>query len=385
MQYIMFMILLSFFSIAMADETKNSVKIPAMEKVPQSMTFSDDLDFENMLKAIKRQEVYFERRDLSVNFKFGNRVLTRGHLHASLLEFKKYVEETIDCFKTKERFACYVEFNIKMNTAFEVYKPVPLDWERGYQTKQTMFTAYYSPDMHGSKTQSETYKYPIYGMPSDEKLRASTSDQINYEGVLKGQGLELFYVKESLYDIWLLHVEGGGRVQVENTDGTTDSFYLSYAGTNKKKFNMLYKYMVANGMLKKEEAGSIKRQRNYFESHPEHQREILKSCESYVYFKVTETEPLGVHNIPLTPNRSMATDYRRLTEYGLISYVEATNPKATERMQRPTFSRFFINQDTGGAIKGNARCDLYFGYGKEAELAANKIYGLGNQYYLILK
>jgi len=248
-----------------------------------------------------------------------------------------------------------------------------------------MFTAYYSPDLEGSRTKTAEYVNPIYAKPLEEDLWRSTSDQINYENVLAGKNLEIFYVKESLYDVWLLHVEGGGRVKVKQEDSTYKHYYLSYDGTNKKAFNMLYKYMLEAGMLSKNEIGSIKKQRAYFNSHPEHQREILNSCESYVYFKETKTEPLGVHNIPLTENRSMATDYRRLTEYGIINFITATNPQVGKENAAPTFSRFFINQDTGGAIKGNARCDLYFGFGPEAELAANKIYGLGNQYFLILK
>ena len=76
-----------------------------------------------------------------------------------------------------------------------------------------------------------------------------------------------------------------------------------------------------------------------------------------------------------------------MKEYGVINFIKGKKPviQNNRQVSKVAFSRFFLNQDTGGAIKGNARCDLYFGYGKDAELAANHVYGLGEQYFLILK
>ena len=148
---------------------------------------------------------------------------------------------------------------------------------------------------------------------------------------------------------------------------------------------MLYKYMFKKGMLKKGKS-TIAIQRKYFVTHPQDQRAILNSCQSYIYFKITESEPLGVHDIPLTEQRSLASDYRRIKEYGIIHFIQGKKPVIENgNVTKVDFSRFFINQDTGGAIKGNARSDLYFGYGDKAELAANHVYGLGKQYYIILK
>jgi membrane-bound lytic murein transglycosylase A len=360
-------------------------KMPPMKKVKANIDFTDDLSFEHMLKAITRQQRFFKKVDLSQKFKFGNRTVTREVLSKSLQVFRNYITAALNCFQINSEAECYKSFNDSMSRSFDAYKPVPERWEKGYKENKTLFTAYYSPDLHGSKVKTGEFLNPIYAKPKSRKLQKSSSDQINYGGVLSNQGLELFYVKESKYDIWLLHVEGGGRVQLKNEDGSLSHHYLSYDGANKKSFNMLYKYMLSEGMLKKGEA-TIANQRKYFVNHPEQQRAILKTCPSYIFFSITKSEPLGVKNIPLTEHRSLASDYRRMEEYGIINFIKYKKPNFTNgNVKMVPFSRFFLNQDTGGAIKGNARSDLYFGYGDKAELSANHIYGLGEQYFLILK
>ena len=359
-------------------------RVAPLKKVPMP-EFYDDLHFENMLTAITRQQRSFNRINLSKKFKFGNKVISRQHLKKSMDIFRDFVVEALNCFQKHGEQLCYRKFNESMHEKFEAYKPIVKRGERGYQEDKTLFTAYYSPDFKGSRVKTDIYKNPIYGLPKEKELRNLTSDEINFQKKLKGKGYELFYVNDSLYDIWLLHVEGGGRVKVKNSDGTVDKFYLSYAGTNKKRFRMLGNYMLEAGMLRRDEL-SVDNQRKYFLENPQHQREIMASNPSFVFFKESQNEPLGVRNVSLTPNRSMATDYRIYKEYGIISYIKARKPKrANERVLLKEFSRFFINQDTGGAIKGNARADLYFGYGPYAELSANYLYNLGEQFFLILK
>lgn len=359
--------------------------VPPLKKVKNTIRFEDDLAFEHMLKAIVRQERYFEKRSLTEKISFGDRKITRRDLKKSLVEFKIHVINALNCFQLYTEKLCLDEFNKKMNQKFDIYKPIPAKWEKGYKEKKTFFTAYYSPDFEGSVKKTKIFKNPVYAKPTSRKLQSLSSDKINFGGAYKNLGLELFYVKESKYDLWLLHVEGGGRVKVRQVDGTNKYYYLSYDGANKKSFNMLYKFMIAQGMLKKGEA-TIAKQRNYFVNHPEDQRAILKSCPSFIFFKVTTDEPLGVHDMPLTSHRSLATDYRRLQEYGIINYIKAKRPIVSNRsVTQIPYSRFYLNQDTGGAIKGNARSDLYFGYGSKAELAANHVYSVGEQYFLILK
>lgn len=142
--------------------------------------------------------------------------------------------------------------------------------------------------------------------------------------------------------------------------------------------------MLRAGMLKPGEA-SVFNQRLYLEQNPDRQREVFASCPSYIFFQFTQDEPLGVNNISLTENRSLATDYRIYKDYGFLNFIQAQKPiRQNDRIVMRDFSRFFLNQDTGGAIKGQARSDLYFGYGEYASMVANSLKVLGDQYFLML-
>ncbi len=359
--------------------------LPPLKKETSVIDFKDDLNFKFLLKAINRQILRFNKSDLSSPIEFPGRKLTRKHLYDSMLVFKKHVEAALSCMPQYASNICIKEFSRQMNRDFEAYRPKPAKWEKGYKTGQTFFTAYYSPDFEGSYTRTAVYKNPIYARPKLSTLQKLSSDDINFKGKLKNKGLELIYVKESLYDIWLLHVEGGGRVKIKKADGSFENMHISYTGANKQSFQMLFKYMLAQGMLVKGKT-SIAEQREYFVNHPGDQRDILNSCPSFIFFELTKKEPVGVQEMELTEKRSLATDYRRVKEYGIINFIKTKKPVFSNgNVSKIDFSRFFINQDTGGAIKGNARVDLYFGYGRKAELAANYVYGLGDQYYLILK
>jgi membrane-bound lytic murein transglycosylase A len=362
-----------------------SARIPITTKVTEHINFKDDLDFHNMKLAIKRNMAYFNRADLGVSFKFGKDSYTRKDLKLTLMSFEILVDQAIECLKEQQKSVCYDQFSKTVNNEFNAYRPSPLSWERGYNTNQSLFTAYYSPDFKGSRVKTDVYKHAIYNMPKDAKLRSLSRVEIDFDNKLAGKGLEIAYVKESLYDIWLLHVEGGGRITILNEDGTSEVSYLSYAGSNKKTFKMLYHYMLDSGMLKPGQA-SIDQQRAYLEANPEDQREVFASSPSYIFFKESKKEPLGVKNVVLTENRSLASDYRIYKEYGILNFIQAKRPmRVNGKVKMVNFSRFFINQDTGGAIKGNARSDLYFGFGREAELTANNLKVLGDQFFLIKK
>jgi len=378
--------LLLFVSFAQAAD-----RVPPTVLVEKEITFTDDLDFTNLALAIDRHLVSFASREMKVSFKLGATTYKRSDLKATLIAFKDLAARTATCITTTDKATCYDNFSKELNRDYSIYRPVPLSWETGFKTNQTLFTAYYSPDFHGSKTKTAVFKNPIYAKPATSVLTNLSRTDIDFEGKLEGKGLELFYVSESLYDIWLLHVEGGGRVQVKNTDGTSSFHHLSYTGKNNQSFRMLYKYMLKEGMIKKG-AASIAHQRVYLDKHPEDRRRVFATCPSYIFFKISKDEPVGVNDIPLTDNRSLASDYRKYKEYGILNFIQAKKPiLATEDTDKDDliefkdFSRFFINQDTGGAIRGHARSDLYFGHGPEAELAANSVKQLGNQFFLIKK
>ena len=354
----------------------------------QSMEFADDIQFENMDLVISRQLKSYETSGLSGQIKYGKKIYPKSALKDSLILLKDIVDETKTCLKVSQKSACMATFNQRVNGGFDIYRPIPGKTERGYRQGKTttQFTSYYSPDVVGSTVKTERFNKAVYGMPAVGH-REYTREQIDYKGALDGKGYELFYVENSFFDLYLLHVQGGGRVKLYFPDGTYKYEYLSYAGKNSHSFQMIYKYMIAKGYLKSGESG-IPQQRAYLLAHPEKEQEIFASTPSYIYFKVTEDEPVGLNNIPLTERRSLAMDSRIYSDLGLINFVKTMKTTSIDADQKPVkvpFSRFMFFQDTGGAIRGNARVDLYSGYGPEAEMMAYNTNEIGEQYFLIKK
>jgi membrane-bound lytic murein transglycosylase A len=204
--------------------------------------------------------------------------------------------------------------------------------------------------------------------------------------MLEGEGYEMFYSND-LYLLYLLHIEGGGKTAFLKDQEGKD-YYLSYDGTNSQPFRFISTYMKEKGMLTDDL--SIKAQKDYLAKHPEVQEEVFSSCANYVYFKKTTTPPLGSDNVSLTDNRSIATDKNLYAQKGVLTFVESRRPlegqdPGDKDLKWQEFSRFFIDQDTGGAIRGKARADLYFGLGEYAELASHTQKEYGRIFFLMPK
>jgi membrane-bound lytic murein transglycosylase A len=132
---------------------------------------------------------------------------------------------------------------------------------------------------------------------------------------------------------------------------------------------------------------SMQRLRRYLNEHPQERSEIFAYNESYVFFRVIENEPLGSLEVPVTAGRSMATD-SRLFPKGALAWIDTEAPIIDHAGGlagwRPT-ARFVLNQDTGGAIRGFQRADLYFGTGEEPAAQAGYMNRHGKIYFLLLK
>lgn len=357
-------------------------------KVYQRITFSDDLGWANMETALTRQiESLSARASLNRKIKYGPDMYTLADIKASAELFLEFLGKYKTCLaEGRPEAECSGQLSNAINDRFNIYRPVTKASEPGHGTANpSTFTAYYSPDLTGSMVPDAEHRYPLYALPERSVDRSLSRERIDFDGALAGKGLELVWVKESLYEVYLLHVQGGGRIRVMTPEGEK-KLYVSYAGENGLPFKFVYHYMVANGMLPGEDRG-VEAQRRYIEANPEKSREIFASNPSYIFFKFTDTEPLGVDNIPLTERRSMAIDMTVYNHSGAISFVQASRPVKDEegRTVFKPFSRFFMAQDTGGAIKGNARVDMYFGYGEEAEFTAYNTKVQGKHFFLIRK
>jgi membrane-bound lytic murein transglycosylase A len=360
-------------------------EITPTEEFNQSIEFSDDLDFENMDTAIERQLKSYNRSGLDGEIKFGNTVYPKSVLKDSLILLQKIFLQARSCLKMSPRPLCLKQLNFELNESFSIYRPVPAKEEAGFGKYKTKFTSYYSPDFNGSRVKTDRFIRPIFRKPDVPEERGFSRVEIDYRGALAGKGYEIFWVEESFFDLYLLHVQGGGRIKVHSPDGSTETKYLSYDSGNSRTFKMIYRYMIDKGYITN---GSIDNQRRFLMENPDKEEEIFSVTPSYIYFKESNEEPYGVNSIPLTEGRSLAFDTRIYKTVGIINFIQtvkASHRESNGKVIKKPFSRFFIAQDTGGAIRGNARCDLYFGYGPQAEMTAYNMNELGEQYFLIKK
>lgn len=358
-------------------------EITPTERVMASMSFEDDLDFKHLSLAINRQLENYERRGLKGTIQFGTKTYPKTALKESLVLLKEFASDAEACLQVSSRETCEAEYSARVNENFAIYRPLPKETERGYKEKKTYFTSYYTPDFLGSKTKTAEYKNPIFSHPETETERKFTRVEIDFDRKLEGKNLEIMWVKETLFDIYFMHIQGGGRVVLP--DGSTT--YLSYSGKNGHKFEFVSKYLMDSGLMERSKTNYFT-QRAFLEEHPEHQRATYATAPFFIYFKETAVEPHGLDDISLTEGRSLAWDntiYKSLGVINFIKTVKTTHLNENGAPVKKPFGRFFLAQDTGSAIRGNARADLYWGYGEEALFVAGKLLELGEQYFLIKK
>jgi membrane-bound lytic murein transglycosylase A len=269
-----------------------------------------------------------------------------------------------------------------------------------------LFTGYYEPTYEGSLARDETFKYPLYRSPDDlfridlslfnEKFKGESivariegkkvqpyysKYQIDAERVLEGKGLEIAWLKDSL-DVAFLHIQGSGRLRLR--DGR--EILVNYEASNGRPYRSIGRYMIEKGFVAREEM-SMQGIRKYLTGHPEVLDEVLNSNPSYVFFRQVEKGPSGSLGTLLTPGRSVALD-PRIFPKGALGFISCQKPVVNDRgdiISWTAFSRFVLNQDSGGAIKGAGRADIFWGSGPYAELTAGHLQHEGELYILIRK
>ena len=347
--------------------TADTFVTSTVEVNPQAIEFKDDMHFESLDLAIQRQiDAYDSLIPLSGKVRFGERTYPTGILRDSLVLFQEIARKARECSGTQPRKVCSRDLNTAIRTRFRVFKP---------DTGDTRFTAYYSPDFEGSLVPSDRFRTPIYRAPEDPVLFESTREDILYNRVLEGKGLESAWLDADHFELYSLQIEGGGRVQLIDSDGNRKVKYISYAGKNSRPLRFFSTLMKQHGWLDGSDL-SYDTQRRYFLQHPAVQRQLAAECPSYVYFQLSDEEPVGIDNIPLTEGRSLAFDPTYFPASGVLSFIKM-------KVDGKPLTRFMLGQDVGSAIEGPARADLYFGFGQEARHAAETLGTRGKQYFLI--
>jgi membrane-bound lytic murein transglycosylase A len=272
--------------------------------------------------------------------------------------------------------------------------------------RRVLFTGYYEPVYEGSLTPNETFRYPLYRRPDDliridlslfrEKFKGETiiariedkkvlpyysRYQIEVERALKGKSLEIAWLKDPL-DVAFLHIQGSGRLRLP--DGK--EFLVHFQASNGQPYRSIGRYMIEKGFLAREEM-SMQAIKKYLTKNPEVRDEVLHYNPSYVFFQNVKNGPLGSLDVLLTPGRSVALDFSVFPKAAL-GFISCQKPVVNDEgniIGWTKFSRFVLNQDSGGAIKGTGRADVFWGSGPYAELTAGHLQHDGDLYILIKK
>jgi membrane-bound lytic murein transglycosylase A len=267
------------------------------------------------------------------------------------------------------------------------FKPVrilPAMHTYGFYTgADGFFTGYYEAEVAGSRTPTDEFKVPIYASPKAKAGKVLTQyDRKEIEdGAIAGKGLEICYVKDPV-DAFFAQIQGSTRVKLD--DGKL--LRLNYIASNGKPYTPVGRILLQQGIYTPDEM-SMDKIREYMEQHPDEGKALRMKNRSFVFFSETalaaKDECIGAQGIPLTPGRSLAVDPSQHV-FGTPIWVEAEFPIKGLAPVDP-FHHLMFAQDTGSAIKGAARADIYFGHGDDIPHIAGRIKQFGKFVMLVPK
>jgi membrane-bound lytic murein transglycosylase A len=266
-----------------------------------------------------------------------------------------------------------------------------------------LFTGYYEPELRGRLSKGDAFQTPLYLKPNDmvsidlgdfrddlkgTKLvgRLSGSSLKPYydraeivDGALSQRDLEMVWVDDAV-DAFFLQIQGSGRVVLPDQS----VLRVGYAATNGHPYFAIGRELIERGALTRETV-SLQSIRKWLHDNPEEADTVMNTNASYVFFQPLAVDPndpdagpLGSQGVPLESGRSLAVD-RRFHAMGVPVWVETLDPMNADR----TFRRLMIAQDTGGAIRGPVRGDIFFGPGDDAALFAGHMNRTGQKYVLL--
>ncbi len=275
----------------------------------------------------------------------------------------------------------------------------PVEFYQG-KPMRGLFTGYYLPLLHGSLNKTEQYTVPLYGLPSNlvtanlGLFKPELKNKRIY-GHLVGKNLVPFYTREEINKgaihntatvlFWLdnpmdrsfLEIEGSGVIELP--DGK--QVYIGYAGENGAAFSSIATILIKQGLMTPDMASS-EHIKHYLNDHPEDINRVLNQNKSFIFFRQLPTHAaIGAQGVALTKGYTLAVDPNWIP-YGTPTWLSTTIPTKNGSNTTP-FNRLMVAQDTGGAIRGTVRGDVFWGAGKKATFIANHMQAQG-RYWLLL-
>ena len=265
-----------------------------------------------------------------------------------------------------------------------------------------LFTGYYEAELRGARQPSAPYTVPLYRTPpdlisvdladfssefagrtiagkvADGKLRPYDDRTAIETGALRERNLELLWVDDPV-DAFFLHIQGSGRVTLD--DGSV--VRVGYANKNGHIYTAIGRELVKRGSMTTEQV-SMQSLRAWLKANPAEAEALMNTNRSYVFFREIpgakpDEGPLGAQSVALTPGRSLAVD-RKFLPLGAPVWLDIGHP---DDKQAPRLRRLMVAQDTGGAIRGPVRGDVFWGWGEAAAARAGAMRDRGGYYILL--
>ncbi|HEX9842531.1 MAG TPA: MltA domain-containing protein, partial [bacterium] len=321
-------------------------------------------------RAIDGSIAYYQRIPPETVFRYGPELYTPAELIASLELFRQEFLTAPDAGTFAQR----------IEERFLVFESIRED-------SPNLFTGYYEPELEASETPTESLDTPIYALPQDmvkvrldrfggslpavtlvgrvvdgELVPYYTRREIQGAGALTERAEPIAYV--NAVDLFFLQIQGSGVLRFP--DGRRVK--VGYAASNGHPYRSIGALLVRQEALPLEEV-SLQSIRAWLSRNPEQRERILFANPSYVFFHIRDEGPLGNLRVELTPGRSLAAD-QRLLPAGSLAYVMTDAPLPDAPGATRAVRRFMLVQDTGGAIRGHGRGDLFWGAGPDAEWIA---------------
>ncbi|HEY1961267.1 MAG TPA: MltA domain-containing protein [Rhizomicrobium sp.] len=293
--------------------------------------------------------------------------------------------------------------NAEAARAFFEFRFAPVEVKRG-DDMPALFTGYYEPELSASRKKQGPYTAPIYGLPDNLVSAELGAFRPEWEGErlygcvdghrllpcptradIDAHGLSnapvLAYADDPVA-VFFLHIQGSGRVKLD--DG--QMLRIAYAGQNGRKYTPIGRVLLQRGLLDRASL-SMQAIRAWMKAHADEAQALMETDQSYVFFR---EQPIGdaklgspgSEAVPLTPGASLAVD-QHIHALGTPVYVAAMRPDANPKRPERSFAQLLVAQDAGGAIRGPARGDVFWGFGLDAESIAGRMKAEGRMFVLL--
>ena len=364
-----------------ANQSKSTPSTPSTANYEEnSLGFDEQLwgksgDKASMLKSIDHSLRYLETPAATRAYQnYPVQGISRDRVRRSLVRFRQLVNIS--------RSAAELQTAVKQEFSF--YQSI------GKDNKGTVqFTGYYKPIHQASRTQTAEFKYPLYKLPANfSSWKDPQPERVQLEGVDGLQagtsalaGNQIFWMRDR-FEALLVQIQGSAELNLP--DGSKTS--VGFAGGTNFAYTSIGKELAKDGKVTASQLnlpGIIR----YFRDNPLELNVYIPRYKRFVFMKETfNSEPIGSINVPVTPERSIATD-KSMMPPGALALVYTKFPYviAGRSIQQKLVSRYVLDQDTGSAITGPGRVDYFMGTGKIAGDRAGITGGPGQLYYLLLK